>query len=78
MIKNVVSLIAAATVLGACSEEPAPAPMTDDASASGNVLEGSINDEMLPLDTVQSQSPPAAGTDSDGEGDEGNGEDAPE
>jgi len=42
--------------LAACGGDPAPS--ADGASASGEVLEGSISDAMLPLDSVQSQSPP--------------------
>ena len=30
----------------------------DDATARGEVLGGTISDDMLPLDTLQSQSPP--------------------
>lgn len=75
MIKNAVSLAFAAMLIAGCSDEPEPAPVTDDASASGNVLEGSISDEMLPLDTVQSQSPSAASEETGGEGNEdGDGE----
>lgn len=47
--------MAAALALSACGGDPDPA---EDGSASGEVLEGSISDAMLPLDTVQSRSPP--------------------
>ena len=40
-------------LLAACSEEP-----TDDGrAASGEVLEGTVSDAMLPLDRVQSEPP---------------------
>lgn len=46
--------LAIAALLAACGEEPAD----DDArAASGEVLEGTISDAMLPLDTVRSQPP---------------------
>lgn len=71
MIKHAFPLIAAAALLGACSDDPEPATtVADDASAAGNVLEGSISDDMIPLETLKSQSPPAVITDADGEGDE--------
>lgn len=71
MIKHAFPLIAAATLLGACSDDPEPAtPVADDASAAGNVLEGSISDDMIPLETLKSQSPPAIVADADGEGNE--------
>lgn len=42
-------------LLAACNQG---APEGDDSrSASGEVLEGTISDEMLPLDTVQSEPP---------------------
>ena len=40
-------------VLAACGEEPAD----DGRAASGEVLEGTISDAMLPLDRVQSEPP---------------------
>ncbi len=65
--------VAAAMLLGAslsaCGEESA---QNDDRTASGEVLEGSISDAMLPLDTVTSQPPllqsqPGSGTGSEEE-----------
>jgi|SRR5690606_8333542 hypothetical protein len=35
------------------------APADDERSASGEVLEGTISDEMLPLDRLRSEPPPA-------------------
>lgn len=48
-------ILAAALALSACGDDPAP---VEDGSVSGEVLEGSISDDMLPLDTIQSRSPP--------------------
>lgn len=47
-----------ALVLAACGEEP-EATMADDTdgAAEGEVLGGTISDAMLPIDSVQSQSP---------------------
>jgi hypothetical protein len=41
-------------LLAACDQG---APSDDSRSASGEVLEGTISDAMLPLDTVRSQAP---------------------
>jgi hypothetical protein len=41
-------------LLAACDQG---APADDSRSASGEVLEGTISDAMLPLDTVQSEPP---------------------
>ena len=45
---------AALALLAACGEE---APSDDSRAATGEVLEGTISDEMLPLDRVQSEAP---------------------
>ena len=42
-------------LLAACQDDAAPAGEGD--GASGEVLEGTINDDMLPLDEVRSQPP---------------------
>ena len=48
--------LASAVFLAACGGAP---DRTDDArEAEGEVLGGSISDDMLPLDQLQSQSPP--------------------
>ena len=61
MIRYAVLLIAA-PLLAACGDDPAPVVTEDSAAgASGDVLEGSISDEMLPLDRLESTSPPAGG-----------------
>lgn len=46
--------------LSACSEEPAPAAVDGEREASGEVLEGTISDAMLPVDELRSQPPLAA------------------
>ena len=45
---------AALALLAACGEE---APSDDSRAATGEVLEGTISDAMLPLDQVRSQPP---------------------
>lgn len=71
--------IAAMGLLTGCGDDPAPSPDDDARTASGEILEGSISDEMLPLATLKSQpplvesSPGATGGDAAGEaaGEEG-------
>ena len=46
--------LALALLLAACGKQ---APADDSRSASGEVLEGTISDAMLPLDRVQSEPP---------------------
>lgn len=58
-------------VLSACEDEPEVSVEDDGREASGQVLEGSISDEMIPLDQVRSQAPLAEADESeDGETDE--------
>ncbi len=53
-------LLAACFVLAACDAE-APAVADDTGrAATGDVLEGSISDEMLPVESLSSQPPVAA------------------
>lgn len=52
--KRLIFVLPALALLGACGEE---APTDDGRSASGEVLEGTISDAMLPLDRVQSEPP---------------------
>ena len=80
MIKpiSILTAVTTALLLAACSEE-APEPEAtqaagDNRTAKGEVLGGTISDEMLPLDTVQSQSPPLAGEAGEA-GDEGDSDD---
>ena len=43
--------------LSACEDEPEVAVEDDGREATGEVLEGTISDEMLPLDQVRSEAP---------------------
>ena len=51
--------------LAACEEEAAPedTPNETGGEASGDVLEGTISDDMLPFEDLTSTSPPAPGQD---------------
>ena len=51
--KRLILLLLPLALLAACGEEPAD----DGRAASGEVLEGTISDAMLPLDRVQSEPP---------------------
>ena len=63
---------AALLLLSACNNEPETAPQEDGSGgAKGEVLDGTISDEMLPLDTVTSQSPPENPVGEDGDAAEG-------
>ncbi len=55
-MKRIGVILPSVLALAACGGDPGPS--ADGGSASGEVLEGSISDAMLPLDTLQSQSPP--------------------
>lgn len=57
-------------MLAACGSEPAPPAADDGANAEGDVLEGSISDEMLPLESVTSSAPPAEKSSGEGNGSE--------
>ena len=68
------ALVTAGAFLAACESESAPPPVEDDgrATAEGEVLGGTISDDMLPLDTLRSQSPPqGSGSGSGGSSAEG-------
>ena len=54
---RVLAAVPLALALAACGENTEQ-PADDTRSAEGEVLGGTIDDAMLPLDTVQSQSPP--------------------
>ena len=63
-----------ALILAACDNDPELAPETEEASgAQGEILGGTISDEMLPLDTVRSQAPTRGdgGEGGDEEGEDG-------
>jgi hypothetical protein len=60
---RLVPLLLVPLVLAACSESG-----DDDRTASGQVLDGTIDDSMLPLETVRSQPPLAKETGNRGEG----------
>ena len=48
---------AAVLLLTACSDETAPAAADEGAGASGEILEASVSDAMIPLDTLKSRPP---------------------
>ncbi len=51
-------ILGAVLLLGACGEDEVAAPDDSDArTASGEVLEGTISDEMIALDELRSQAP---------------------
>ena len=52
--KRLLIAIAPLVLLAACGKQ---APADDGRSASGEVLEGTVSDAMLPLDTVKSEPP---------------------
>ena len=54
-------LIAPLALLSACEEEAAPVENTEvGGEAAGEILGGTISDDMLPLEELTSTSPPAA------------------
>ncbi|MEN7538661.1 hypothetical protein [Aurantiacibacter flavus] len=60
-IFNAALLVAACAMLTACdlfSDEPDESAI-DESNVSGEVLEGTISDDMLPLDELRSAAPPA-------------------
>jgi hypothetical protein len=53
------AILPAVILLAACNGDRSPeAQASADAMAEGEVLGGTISDEMLPLDRLKSQSPP--------------------
>lgn len=60
-MKRFAMIAASSIALAACSDDPAPAESSEEIlDARGEVLGGTISDDMLPLDTVTSQSPSQA------------------
>lgn len=55
---SVAAVLAVSFSLAACGEEAVERGDDDARTAVGEVRGGTISDAMLPLDTVQSQSPP--------------------
>jgi hypothetical protein len=53
-IRNFLALAVAPVLLAGCNDQPAA---NDDRTASGQVLEGSISDAMIPLERLKSQPP---------------------
>lgn len=69
---RIATIIPAIALLAACGGSDAGREEGGAGEAEGEVLGGSISDEMLPLDTVRSQSPtlkpsPSVSTGSEGE-----------
>ena len=59
LFAKVIALLETGAVLASCESETAPPPAQDEGrAAKGEVLGGTISDDMLPLDTLRSQSPP--------------------
>lgn len=52
------ALVAPLLVLAACQDEAPVDETRAGAGAEGQVLGGTISDDMIPLDTLRSQSPP--------------------
>lgn len=65
--------MAGAGLLAGCSGDSAQRDASDRRKAEGEVLGGTINDAMIPIEAVKSQSPAqsAASTSADGSGEEG-------
>ena len=65
--------------LSACNDEPEVETQDDGREASGEVLEGTISDAMLPLDQVRSEAPlMEEAPDAEGAGDAENASDSEE
>lgn len=70
---SLVTVPLAVLALSACGQEPVQRG-DDGRAAEGEVLGGSISDEMIPLDQLQSQSPPLREAPPVETGEEGGGE----
>ena len=61
MMRTWLPIAGLSLLLAGCGGDAAPSGEADpDASAQGEILGGSISDEMLPTDRLESQSPPMA------------------
>ena len=56
-MKRLIAACLPLVLLAACGGDDSIVGEDDGRTASGEVLEGSLNDEMLPLERVQSQPP---------------------
>lgn len=75
-MKRFVCIIAASLALASCGDDAAEVDERNaEETARGEVLGGSISDDMLPLDSVTSQSPPREVEGSAGDGSDGASED---
>ncbi|MDE2595248.1 MAG: hypothetical protein KGL44_00070 [Sphingomonadales bacterium] len=72
---HVIAVAALPLVLMACNKAEPAKKADDHRAASGEILEGSASDAMLPIDSVRSQPPLAPKSDSNG-GDSKSGKDA--
>jgi hypothetical protein len=54
---KIATIILVAGLLSACGSEEKAGPSDDARTADGEVLGGTISDDMLPLDQLESQSP---------------------
>jgi hypothetical protein len=52
-----VALLTLPLALAACEQQAADAPAEQGGAASGEVLEGSVSDAMIPLDQLKSEAP---------------------
>ena len=69
MRKMFLLIAGSAAILASCGEDKAVRDSNDDVrTAVGEVQGGTISDAMLPLDTVQSQSPPLRQAPASGDG----------
>jgi len=71
-IVRIASIAALLFALAACSEDPT---QKDAPAAGGEVLEASVSDAMIPLDTLRSQPPLAPKADSSTQTGQGKGSD---
>ena len=62
MFRPIISLGLGASLLAACGSDapPAETEAEQDRAAKGEVVGGTISDDMIPLDRLRSQSPPMA------------------